>query len=550
MSINGFSSTFLPYTLSGLTTASFSNSNIGTGVATTLQVTTATPSKIARFDANQQLVSASVDTTDLVPYVGALYDLNLNTNGISAGTINGLQFILSGAAPTTARVGSYDTTGFNYLTTPATYLTNLTSDPQTQLNGKGTLTGNNTWTGTNSFTNTVSMTPATATATFTLGLNGSNQIVKYTPSGIGGSVSATYIPYASSANTLANSNISQTAIGDIFVNGFMGVGASVPLATLHVQGLGLVCGGTNYANTQGYMALGSLTLGATNKNYGGGSSWSANTAGLLMECLDNTEIAVHDAGFTVASLMYYAGNQFTIGRNMGFGGGASPVNFASRVQITGTTGSLIRIGNAPDGSIYWANPNGTNSHWGYPSGGGSDNYIRGTQTYIDTPTQMSAGLSVSSGIIECANQSFCIVGCVGGASVGYGVGQVIGSLGYMFAYSSASMTNSGTSGWNSSFGRFYFTKTGRWQVNWSFYWNNFAAGSRVQINRLNSGLVYQESRYCALNGGGIGSDTTQAYSTLFYAYAGDILECTFSTGSGTLYFGGITHTHCTYHFLG
>ena len=47
---------------------------------------------------------------------------------------------------------------------------------------------------------------ATAAASFTLGLNASNQIVKYTPSsGIGGSVTSGYIPYASAANTLADS---------------------------------------------------------------------------------------------------------------------------------------------------------------------------------------------------------------------------------------------------------------------------------------------------------------------------------------------------------
>ncbi len=41
-----------------------------------------------------------------------------------------------------------------------------------------------------------------------------------------------------------------------------------------------------------------------------------------MEGLDNTEIAVHDNGLRVASLMYYEGgstNRITIGRNMGWG---------------------------------------------------------------------------------------------------------------------------------------------------------------------------------------------------------------------------------------
>ncbi len=57
-------------------------------------------------------------------------------------------------------------------------------------------------------------------------------------------------------------------------------------------------------------------------NYGGGSNWTTNTSGTLLECLNNTEIAVHDAGKRVASLMYYEGdntNKITIGRDMGWG---------------------------------------------------------------------------------------------------------------------------------------------------------------------------------------------------------------------------------------
>ena len=55
------------------------------------------------------------------------------------------------------------------------------------------------------------------------------------------------------------------------------------------------------------MQKGSLTIGDQSLNYGGGSDWTSNTAGLMFECLDNTEIAVHDAGNKVSSLMYYEG---------------------------------------------------------------------------------------------------------------------------------------------------------------------------------------------------------------------------------------------------
>ena len=51
------------------------------------------------------------------------------------------------------------------------------------------------------------------------------------------------------------------------------------------------------------MQIGSLTIGDVLLNYGGGNTWSANTAGLMFECMDNTEITIHDASNRVASFM-------------------------------------------------------------------------------------------------------------------------------------------------------------------------------------------------------------------------------------------------------
>ena len=65
-----------------------------------------------------------------------------------------------------------------------------------------------------------------------------------------------------------------------------------------------------------------LTLGSVSSNYGGGSNWTNNTAAILLECADNTEIAAHDSGTRVASLMYFEGastHRITIGRDMGWG---------------------------------------------------------------------------------------------------------------------------------------------------------------------------------------------------------------------------------------
>jgi hypothetical protein len=128
----------------------------------------------------------------------------------------------------------------------------------------------------------------------------------------------------------------------INTSGYVGVNTNDPKCHLQVNGIGNINKGSPVAVPYGYMQSGSLTIGGTNANYGGGNNWTGNTAGLLMECADNTEIAVHDSGHRVASFMYYEGgvssNKITIGRDMGWGGISSvniPVgtlNFGSRIQ--------------------------------------------------------------------------------------------------------------------------------------------------------------------------------------------------------------------------
>jgi hypothetical protein len=50
-----------------------------------------------------------------------------------------------------------------------------------------------------------------------------------------------------------------------------------------------------------FMTSGSLTLGGANADYGTATSWSTNTAALMMKCHNYTEICVHDASTRVAS---------------------------------------------------------------------------------------------------------------------------------------------------------------------------------------------------------------------------------------------------------
>ena len=121
-----------------------------------------------------------------------------------------------------------------------------------------------------------------------------------------------------------------------------------PRCQLEVNGLACIHNGSPVAAVNNYMQSGSLTIGGININYGGGTNWNVNTAGLMLECLDNTEIAVHDAGNRVSSLMYFEGgastNKITIGRNMYWG--VSNTNIAGDLSIGNGLIYLPKSGNS------------------------------------------------------------------------------------------------------------------------------------------------------------------------------------------------------------
>jgi hypothetical protein len=162
---------------------------------------------------------------------------------------------------------------------------------------------------------------------------------------------------------------------------------------------------------------------------------------------------------------------------------------------------------------------------------------------------MSNGLNVSGGTITCTNQPFVIVGGPGGSNIAYTAGTNFGSSGNLLAYTSAGYSNTSGSGWDSTNGRFWATLLGRYQVNFTFFWNGFTAGSRAVMRHFNSVGTLQEDRYCAASSVGHGTDTVQTYSTIVYMNVGSWLEFNFQSGGGTLFFGGIIHTHCSFHFI-
>ena len=116
---------------------------------------------------------------------------------------------------------------------------------------------------------------------------------------------------------------SNTETMRIINNGNIGIGITNPLTRLSVKGAVNINNGTQYVGTNNYMKSGSLTIGDITENYGtGGNNWSTNTAGLMLECLANTEIMVHDSGTRLMSLIQYNGdsvNTIVYGRSMNWG---------------------------------------------------------------------------------------------------------------------------------------------------------------------------------------------------------------------------------------
>jgi hypothetical protein len=92
------------------------------------------------------------------------------------------------------------------------------------------------------------------------------------------------------------------------------------------------------------MKQGSLSIGSTDSSFGGsffsGGTWpvGANTAGLLLECTANTEIAVYHYGSKAISTMYYSNNTITVGRDMGWGNPTNINLLATSLYLSGNVG--------------------------------------------------------------------------------------------------------------------------------------------------------------------------------------------------------------------
>jgi hypothetical protein len=319
---------------------------------------------------------------------------------------------------------------------------------------------------------------------------------------------------------------------------YVGINTASPSCTFEVNGIANIKGTTSFAVPNNYMSSGSLTIGDTTQNYGGSTNWSSNTAAILLECLNATEIAIHDAGERVVSHSYYSGNRIYMGRDMGWG--VTPVSFRGRVSIGGegdTTANLCVT-----------NPNGSITHFGYSN---NWNYLRGAYTQIDCNTNVAGTLAASGGVYT--SDWFRVNGTGGVHWENYGRGiQSVDGVGAI--YGCVSTYGAGINSWGGYdiYGRYTFMANGNTvgihdrNNSWAFY----AVNSQVTIPHS---LTVQGK--CILqNGGGWDSVPLEitASATFGTGYVGDLgIYMFMHSGNGDQWaIGGNRQWNSNMYFLG
>ena len=157
-----------------------------------------------------------------------------------------------------------------------------------------------------------------------------------------GTYGTNFLPMSLNNSTCTfNSN----GVAKMFYNSTgVGIGHATALCTMDFKGTANIWTGTRYAVINNHMSAGSLTIGSITSDYGSGTGWNSNTAGLLMECLDNTEIAVHNSGNSVNSIVQYVGGlqRLRFGRDMGSGWGETPSLFDGTIYCVANTALSTR----------------------------------------------------------------------------------------------------------------------------------------------------------------------------------------------------------------
>ena len=277
MSVNGIQNQQWPLTVDGLSSLYASSSSVGS-----VQLTSATPNRIVITDAADNLISAPVNYTDLVPYTGAtaavaLGAQNITTSHVPAGAADLTNKLYVDQAITTAGsayvpyTGATSAVDLNGQELKTTYMPTVGADVtnKTYVDGQTALKvskAGDVMTGTLTVPNITATSLTTSTPSFTLGIDGSSQIIKYAnPAGVfSGSVSSGYVPYASTLNVFSNSLLYQGTT-------FIGIGTTVSgLVTQPTGTTNSLTVNGSIIYTEGSLSSGSAILGqdvSTNKNF-------------------------------------------------------------------------------------------------------------------------------------------------------------------------------------------------------------------------------------------------------------------------------------------
>ena len=331
---------------------------------------------------------------------------------------------------------------------------------------------------------------------------------------------------ASGAITAVDLTVAQKS--SILVAGRAGIGTLSPRMSLDVVGGAMISDGTDYAGSNGRMQKGSLALGSISASFGGGSGWNSNMAGLLLETVSDTEIAVHDSGNRVASLLYYQGddsNRITIGRDMGWG----PI------------GQIVAIGalQAANSDIYFTNAD--HIHTGF----GNANGFAAIENAADHQALMILGRSQSPVPGNAAASRRRVVRLWDFLEVN-GDSNITGSVGIGTLVPQARLHVKGEAG--------IFNLEGSTSVHMQFYPKGFAAGRKAYVgfgdtsdgltiqNETNAGPVhiFGNGLLYLLNKSGVrvgkewGGNGRLAVAGDFVAEAGGLVQGTLSVGTQIL----------------
>ena len=354
--------------IAGLGIGSIVNAIVGGGGVSTLSNIDVVGINTAINNHTSSISNLNATSTTLLSYINALTNpttLNVNNLNVSQKSLlNGIITCISSLNVSGVSSFNNNTTFNSRLYVSGASILQATTSILNTLNVSGftTLSNNTTINGvlnvsSNSiFNNNVTLSASLNISGFTMLSNNTSVLTNLNVSGFTKLNNATILSSlnVSGLTTLFNNT---SLLTNLNVSGFTTLNNTTIISTLNISGFTTLNNNTNikgivsihngnqYAASNGFMQSGSLTIGDTLLDYGNifyetpptydGPNWTINTSGLLMECQNNTEIAVHrNSDNKVLSLLCYVGGATIatiLGRDMGWG--SSTLNIKGITKI-------------------------------------------------------------------------------------------------------------------------------------------------------------------------------------------------------------------------